>query len=87
MVIGVALDMHANVSTRMVTNSTVINAYLTNPHVDPRMRGRQVADLAIATARGSIHPTISFSALPVAINILRQGTEDMPMRELIEIAN
>ena len=86
-VIGVALDMHANVSDRMVTNSTVINAYLTNPHVDPRMRGRQVAELAIATARGSIHPTIAFSALPVAINILRQGTEDMPMRELIEVAN
>jgi microcystin degradation protein MlrC len=86
-VIGVALDMHANVSNRMVTNSTVINSYLTNPHVDPRMRGRQVADLAIATARGSIRPTIAFSALPVAINILRQGTEDMPMRELIEIAN
>ena len=86
-VIGVALDMHANVSNRMVTNSTVINAYLTNPHVDPRMRGRQVAELAIATARGSIHPTIAFSALPVAINILRQGTEDMPMRELIEVAN
>ncbi len=86
-VIGVALDMHANVSSRMVTNSTVINAYLTNPHVDPRMRGRQVADLAIATARGSIRPTIAFAAIPVAINILRQGTEDSPMRGLIEIAN
>ncbi|MEY3357003.1 MAG: hypothetical protein RIR87_62, partial [Actinomycetota bacterium] len=29
-VIGVALDMHANVSERMEQNSTVINAYLTN---------------------------------------------------------
>ncbi len=86
-VIGVALDMHANVSDRMVSNSTVINAYLTNPHVDPRMRGRQVADLAIAAARGSIRPSIAFSAIPVAINILRQGTEDMPMWKLIDMAN
>jgi len=86
-VIGVALDMHANVSDRMVSNSTVINAYLTNPHVDPRMRGRQVADLAIAAARGSIRPSIAFSAIPVAINILRHGTEDMPMWKLIDMAN
>lgn len=86
-VIGVAIDMHANVSTRMITNSTIINAYLTNPHVDPRVRARQVADLALATARGAIHPTIAHAAPPVAINILRQGTGDWPMRHLVEMAN
>lgn len=86
-VIGVALDMHANVSTRMVQSSTIINAYLTNPHIDPRARARQVADLAIATARGEIRPTIAHVAPPVAINILRQGTADWPMRRLVEMAN
>jgi microcystin degradation protein MlrC len=86
-VIGVALDMHANVSKRMVQHSTIINAYLTNPHVDPRVRARQVADLAVSTARGEIRPVAAHLAPPLAINILRQGTSDWPMRRLVEMAN
>ena len=86
-VIGVALDMHANVSKRMISNSTVINAYLTNPHIDPRPRARQVAELSIATARGEIQPVIAHLSPPVAINILRQGTSDWPMSHLIGLAN
>lgn len=86
-VIGVALDMHANVSERMVHNSTVINAYLTNPHVDPRARARQVADLALAAARKEVQPTTAFVPIPAAINILRQGTSDWPMSHLVSVAN
>lgn len=86
-VIGVALDMHANVSSRMVHDSTVINAYLTNPHIDPRARARQVADLALAAARSEIQPTTAFVPIPAAINILRQGTTDWPMSHLVGIAN
>ncbi|MEY4400816.1 MAG: hypothetical protein RL072_681 [Actinomycetota bacterium] len=86
-VVGVALDMHANVSERMVRNSTVINAYLTNPHVDPRERARQVADLSVRAARGEIRPTTAFVPIPAAINILRQGTSDFPMAQLVGRAN
>jgi len=82
-VIGVALDMHANVSERMVSNCDVLNAYLTNPHVDPRPRAREIAELALATARGSIRPTMALATPPVAIGILRQGTADWPMSELV----
>lgn len=86
-VVGVALDMHANVSERMVRNSTVINAYLTNPHVDPRNRARQVADLSVRAARREIQPTTAFIPIPAAINILRQGTSDFPMSHLVRLAN
>ncbi len=86
-VVGVALDMHANVSERMVRNSTVINSYLTNPHVDPRERARQVADLSVRAARGEIRPTTAFVPIPAAINILRQGTSEAPMSELVALAN
>lgn len=82
-VIGVALDMHANVSQRMIDHCDVLNAYLTNPHIDPRPRARQIADLAIATARGSIRPVMALATPPVAIGILRQGTSDWPMSHLV----
>lgn len=82
-IIGVALDMHGNVSHRMVRNCDVLNAYLTNPHVDPRPRARQVADLALAAARGTIRPVMALATPPVAIGILRQGTSDWPMSQLV----
>lgn len=86
-VIGVALDMHANISRRMVEHSDVLNAYLTNPHVDARQRARQVADLALAAAAGSIRPVMAIETPPLVINILRQGTSDWPMRRLIDLAS
>ena len=82
-VIGVALDMHANISARMIDNCDILNAYLTNPHVDPRARARQVADLAVAAARGLIRPVMAFAAPPLVIGILRQGTSDWPMSQLV----
>ena len=86
-VIGVALDMHANVSRRMVRDCDVLNTYLTNPHIDARQRARQIADLALATAVGSIRPVMAIATPPLVIGILRQGTSDWPMRQLIERAS
>lgn len=85
-VIGVALDMHANVSRRMIEHCDVLNTYLTNPHVDARMRARQIADLALATARGEIRPVMRIETPPLVIGILQQGTADLPMRNLVELA-
>ena len=84
--IGVALDMHANISARMVQSVTVINTYMTNPHLDPRRRAFEVAELTFRTVRGHIHPVVALESLPVAINILRQGTNDTPMRQLVALA-
>lgn len=37
------LDLHANVSQRMVDTTDVLISYLTNPHVDQRKRGTEAA--------------------------------------------
>lgn len=85
--IGTSLDMHANVSQKMIDHATVVNTYMTNPHLDPRPRARQVADLVAAAARGEIHPVMHLEMLPAAVNILRQGTSDSPMKELVALAH
>ena len=85
--VGVCLDMHANVSPAMVEHSTVLNTYLTNPHLDARPRARLVADIIIATIRGEVNPVQAIATPPVAINILRQGTSDSPMKELVAEAH
>lgn len=84
--IGVTYDMHANVSDRMVTDATVVNTYMTNPHVDARKRARQVAELVFRTVRGDVRPVTAIERPPLVVNILRQGTDDAPMRDLVALA-
>jgi microcystin degradation protein MlrC len=85
--IAVTFDMHANVSQKMVDNATVVNTYMTNPHLDARKRARIAADVLAATLRGEVRPTSYIEMVPAAINILRQGTSDSPMKELVALAN
>lgn len=84
--IGVTLDMHANVSTRMIELPTIVNTYMTNPHLDARIRARQLADLLFRAVRGEIRPVTAIESPPLIVNILRQGTSDSPMRELVALA-
>ncbi len=84
--IGITYDMHANVSSRMIEGATVANIYMTNPHLDPRLRARQCADLIFRVVRGEIRPVMALEKPPLAVNILRQGTSDSPMRELVALA-
>jgi microcystin degradation protein MlrC len=84
--IGVTYDMHANVSNRMIDAATVVNIYMTNPHIDARLRARQCADMIFQVVRGEIHPVMALETPPLAVNILRQGTSDTPMKELCALA-
>jgi microcystin degradation protein MlrC len=84
--IGITYDMHANVSARMIEGATVANIYMTNPHLDPRLRARQCADLIFRVVRGEIHPVMALEKPPLSVNILRQGTSDSPMKELVALA-
>jgi microcystin degradation protein MlrC len=81
--IGMALDMHANVSPRMITHTTIAVAYRTNPHVDARERARECADLVVRTVRGEIHPVQALQTPPLVVDILKQATGHEPMRGLL----
>ena len=80
--IGVALDLHGNLSRRVVEQSTVTIAYRTNPHGDARERARECADLVIRTVRGEIAPVQAWVRVPLVPNILNQSTDLEPMRTL-----
>lgn len=85
-VIGVSHDMHANVSHALVDTVDVMTIYHTNPHIDARERGLEAAELVVRTIRGEIRPVMALETPPVAINILRQGTDDEPMKSLMDMA-
>lgn len=85
--IGLALDMHANVSRQMIENADVTTVYQTNPHIDAFEEARRCARLVLRMVRGEIRPRTALLMLPLLVNILRQGTEDAPMSELLRIAD
>ncbi|HEX5114273.1 MAG TPA: M81 family metallopeptidase [Pseudonocardiaceae bacterium] len=81
--VGMALDMHANLSDAMVEQATVSVGYLTNPHIDARPRALRCAELVIGAARGTIRPVTALCRVPVLVNILRQHTGEQPMAGLL----
>jgi microcystin degradation protein MlrC len=84
--IGLALDMHANVSPRMVAQSDITTVYQTNPHIDARAQALDCARLILRMVRGTIRPTSALAMPPLLVNILNQGTSDRPMSDLLELA-
>ncbi len=84
--IGVAVDLHANVSAELVAESTAVVGFLTNPHVDARIRAAECADVIVRTVRGEVHPVTAYRSIPAVINILRHATAELPMSGLIAAA-
>jgi microcystin degradation protein MlrC len=81
------LDLHANVSPRMINACNATIAYRTNPHLDTFQRGLEAATLMARTLRGEIRPVQEGSFPPVSINILSQGTDNPPCSTLAGVVD
>jgi microcystin degradation protein MlrC len=81
--IAVALDFHTNLTEQMVTNSTAIVGYKTYPHVDMRETGEQAGRIVLDMLAGKCRPVMRWGNRPMIPHIMRQATEDEPMRTLI----
>ncbi|MEO6625076.1 MAG: M81 family metallopeptidase [Burkholderiaceae bacterium] len=84
--IGLAMDMHGNMTRAMVNDSDVVTVYQTNPHIDAFEQAVLCARLIVKTVRGEIHPKQAIVCPPLLVNILNQGTSDKPMSDLMKIA-
>ena len=84
--IGVALDMHTNLTQKMVENCTVIAGYKTYPHVDMYETGVRAGKILIQTLKGEIRPAMAWGSRPMLPHTLRMGTHEPPMKDLIAMA-
>ena len=80
------LDLHANLSPRMLGAVDALFSYRSNPHLDQRDRGREAAALMARTLRGDIRPTAAAAYPPLVANIEAQATAESPCRDLIAAA-
>ena len=76
------LDLHGNVSDRMVEMVDVIVSYQTNPHVDMVARGKDAAN-ALAELLNGMHPAAAIIRLPVTPPTVTLLTEKGPYADLI----
>ena len=65
--LGVCLDLHANVTPRMVELADAVVGYRTEPHTDMASTGKRIARLVTAIAYGEISPTLGLSKRPLLI--------------------
>jgi microcystin degradation protein MlrC len=77
-----SLDLHANVTPRMVEQADVLIAFRTYPHVDMAETGRRAASALATLIRSCKRPAKAFRQLPFLIPIVWQRTEVEPCREI-----
>jgi len=82
--IGLATDMHANLSQDLVDASDVIVGYRSNPHLDARPRAAECATLVATMAATGRRPYQALMPVPIAISIAAQLTGAPPMVDLLK---
>ncbi|HWB98197.1 MAG TPA: M81 family metallopeptidase [Bryobacteraceae bacterium] len=78
------LDLHANISERMVAGANATVVYRSNPHLDQKERGLEAAALMDKILRGEARPVQALAAPPLVIQISRQYTSEQPAQGLYD---
>ncbi|MDQ2684031.1 MAG: M81 family metallopeptidase [Chloroflexota bacterium] len=77
------LDLHGNISQRMVEEADILVGYDTYPHVDMAERGEEVIDLLVRMLDGEINPAMAMVKPPMLPTSQRMMTSHPPMSEVL----
>ena len=80
------LDLHANVTAKMIAASDGLVGYHTCPHVDLYETGAAGMRLLLDVIRGEVEPVMGYCQLPLIAPPENSVTLEGPFRELMEIA-
>jgi microcystin degradation protein MlrC len=84
--IAVSLDLHANLSERMVRNCTVIAGYKTYPHIDGYESGQLAGSILLRALRGEVRPVMAWGNRPLLAHTLCENTAESPMKDFVDAA-
>ncbi len=77
--IVVLLDMHGNISPRLVELADVLLAYDTNPHIDAYARGVEAAAIMARLLRRELRPTAAYARPALLLPAQSTGTALPPL--------
>lgn len=81
--IGVALDLHGNITETMVRNCDAIVGYKTYPHVDMYEAGDHVGRIMLRKLAGLAKPAMVWGNVPILAQTLRMCTEEGAMQDMV----
>jgi microcystin degradation protein MlrC len=81
------LDLHANISQRMVNAADVLIGYDTYPHVDMAERAIEACSVLARLIRGEVAPTAAMIKPPMLPTSQKMPTSGEPMCSLIALAH
>ena len=84
--IVLTLDLHGNLSERLIQHSTAAVAYRTCPHVDQRECGLRAASLLMRHLRGEVRLKQAIAKPPLIVNIMRHDTSLDPLKSFMDEA-
>lgn len=84
--IGVALDLHANVTEKIVRHADVVVGFKTYPHIDMYETGEHAGRLLMEMWRGQAQYEVIWKPLALMSHTLRSTTLDGPMKDACELA-
>jgi len=79
----VTQDLHGNHTQLRVEQANAIIGFDTYPHIDMAERGREAADILVATIHGEIRPVMALRQIPMFWSTPCQVTAHAPMNEVI----
>ncbi|MEZ5360924.1 MAG: M81 family metallopeptidase [Bryobacterales bacterium] len=84
--IVITLDLHANVTCRMVELASGVFGYRTYPHIDMFESGERAAEWALRILAGEVEPVVGFCKLPLIVPAENMQTTAGPMLALQQAA-
>ncbi|MFZ2309376.1 MAG: M81 family metallopeptidase [Rhodoferax sp.] len=84
--IGVALDLHGNITQKIVDNADVVVGFKTYPHVDMYETGQHAGRLLLAMLQGAQRYTVRWRQLPLMSHTLRSTTLHGAMQRAVQAA-
>jgi microcystin degradation protein MlrC len=84
--IAVALDLHGNVTQKMIDHADVIVSFKTYPHVDMYETGAHAARILFDLIEGRARPVLAWRQPPLMTSTLRSATADGAMQRAVQAA-
>ena len=81
------IDLHANISSRMIEAADILVGYDTYPHIDMAERGSEVIDLLVRMIGGEINPAMAMVKPPMLPTSQLMMTAHDPMATIMRLAH
>lgn len=82
--IAVALDLHGNITQRIVDNADIVVGFKTYPHVDMYETGAHAGRLLARMLAHEIRPVLAWCRPPLMTHTLRSATAHGPMQHAVQ---